>query len=130
MSQLIFVYGTLRRGFMFHAYLGGARCMGGAHTVNHHALYVGEYPMCVRDRAVGPVAGEIYDVSDGMLTMLDALEEHPRLFRREEIPVRLDNGRTVTAWIYFIVNPPSEHQAGLVVGGDLRGGDASQDFKS
>jgi gamma-glutamylcyclotransferase (GGCT)/AIG2-like uncharacterized protein YtfP len=115
---------------MFHAYLGGARCLGGARTVNDYALYVGEYPMCVRDRAVGPVAGEVYDVSDGMLTMLDALEEHPRLFCREEVQVRLDNDRTVTAWVYFIVSPPTGNQAGLVASGDLLDGDASRDFKS
>lgn len=122
MSQFVFAYGTLRQGFMYHAYLSGTQFLGGARTENAYALYRGEYPLVVRDECVSPIMGEVYEVSDGLLTMLDALEEHPRVYCREQVPVRLDSGRLVRAWVYFYVLKVQETDR-LIPGGDLHGED-------
>ncbi len=103
---------------MFHAYLNGARFLGGARTEAPYALYKDEHPVVLRDQPVSPIIGEVYDVSDGMLAMIDALEEHPRLYCREQAPVRLDNGHRLSAWIYFFVKKPNP-TARIVPGGDL-----------
>lgn len=100
-GQLVFVYGTLRRGFSNHHLLAAARPLGGALTRERYALYLGEYPFLSRDQALCRVAGEVYEVSQGMLMTLDALEEHPRVYERFVIPVVLDSGREIEAWCYF-----------------------------
>ena len=107
MKSLMFVYGTLRRSFSNHHLLGRSPFLGGARTSRAYALYVGAepYPLCVADEAVAPIVGEVYKVDPATLMVLDALEGHPHLYRRQEVEVVLDDGRTLTAWLYFAPRP-------------------------
>jgi len=115
-GHLVFVYGTLKRGFPNHFFLGRASFVGSGWTVECFALYVDEYPGVFRDEQVSRVQGEVYAVSDAMLARLDVLEDHPALYRREQTDVALDDGRVVNAWIYFY-----PHRGGrLLEGGEFR----------
>ena len=88
--HLIFVYGTLKRGFTnWHRYLGVAESHGAAHYVGA-AQTVDAFPMVVRPPEMAPttcapvmmdlagtgsrVMGEVYRVDDRTLEALDLLE--------------------------------------------------------
>lgn len=118
MSHMVFVYGTLRRGFSNHHFMHGARLLGGATTLGSYAMYVEDCPYLVQEEARYPVMGEVYEVSDAMLLALDALEEHPTVYERRRIPVRQDSGREVEAWCYFARVPRGR----LLPHGDYAGG--------
>mgnify|MGYP005853496633 CR=1 FL=1 len=105
MSCLVFVYGTLRRGFSNHHFMRGARFLGGAATRERYAMYVEDCPYLVQEEALYQVAGEVHEVSEAMLLTLDALEEHPTVYERRRIPVALDSGREIEAWCYFARAP-------------------------
>ena len=87
----IFVYGTLKRGQLRHFYLAGegAVFVAEARTAPSYVLYQppqGDYPCMVEDRAEGAaIEGELWDVPDACLQMLDEIEGHPDLFRRQTI---------------------------------------------
>ncbi|EMG36207.1 gamma-glutamylcyclotransferase family protein [Desulfocurvibacter africanus] len=115
--EYVFVYGTLRRSFQNHRLLSRSPCLGGAGTRERYALYVGEYPFVVRDQPVSPIIGEVYKVDPATLMVLDALEEHPQVYRREKVPVVLDDGREIEAWLYFYPRPGGR----LIESGDYAG---------
>ncbi len=116
--EYVFVYGTLRRSFQNHRLLSRSACLGGASTRERYALYVSEYPCVVRDQPVSPIVGEVYKVDPATLMVLDALEEHPQVYRREKVPVVLDDGREIEAWLYFHPRPSGR----LIASGDYAGG--------
>lgn len=113
---LVFVYGTLRQGLSNHRVLAGARFLGQARTKAAYALYLEYYPKVVKEEAVCPITGELYLVDGPTLALLDDLEDHPFLYRREQAAVLTADGDETLAWVYF------HPQAGglLVPGGDLR----------
>jgi gamma-glutamylcyclotransferase (GGCT)/AIG2-like uncharacterized protein YtfP len=102
----VFVYGTLRRGFANHRFLAGARFVGPGRTVESHGLYVeAGIPYLAAREGRYPVVGEVYAVDAAILAGLDELEEHPRVYARRPAPVVLDDGRRLTAWVYFANEP-------------------------
>jgi gamma-glutamylaminecyclotransferase len=94
--SLLFVYGTLMRGEANHGQLGGARFVETVRTAPDFELVdLGEYPAMLangRDR----IAGEIYEVDDGVLARLDPFEASAS-YGRTAIP--LDDGRQVQAYL-------------------------------
>jgi gamma-glutamylaminecyclotransferase len=116
-SHLVFVYGTLLRGLSNHALLSQARFLGTATTKESYALYVDYYPKVIRNEAVSTIAGELYLVDGPTLARLDDLEDHPFMYRREQVPVIMDDGEEVQAWLYFYPQPGGY----LLEGGDLLG---------
>jgi GT2 family glycosyltransferase/gamma-glutamylcyclotransferase (GGCT)/AIG2-like uncharacterized protein YtfP len=112
-SHLVFVYGTLRKGLHNHPFLRSARFVGHGVTREPYALYADSLPYLVNE-PVCAVRGEVYEVDDAIFAALDALEDHPHMYRREPTPIVLDNGDEPVAWAYFY---PSQRGA-LVPGGD------------
>jgi gamma-glutamylcyclotransferase (GGCT)/AIG2-like uncharacterized protein YtfP len=100
MPMRLFVYGTLMRGGCRHNLLAGQRFISAATTTPFFALYdLGAYPGLVRCPTSGDaVHGELYDIDDTALPMLDRAEDAPDLYRREEIELT-DLSRAVT-YIY------------------------------
>ena len=108
MTHIIFVYGTLKRGFPNHALMSGAMFLGEARTVE-------AYPMVVQGQSFSPVImpepgaghrilGELWQVDDAQLVRLDDLESThlPTGYIRERIEVEaLAGGGVFTAWVYF-----------------------------
>jgi gamma-glutamylaminecyclotransferase len=88
MSQLLFVYGTLKRGGSNHRQMAGAEFVGSARTTRGYRLFnVGGYPALVRD-PLGQleIHGELWKVDADGLAALDEFEgTHEGLFRREPI---------------------------------------------
>lgn len=103
-SRLLFVYGTLKRGFCNHPFLAGQTFVGPARTVPGFRLFdLGDYPGMVplpEDRL--GVSGEIWAVDELCLSALDYLEGVDEgLYRREPVPLRAPyDTQTVETYIY------------------------------
>jgi gamma-glutamylaminecyclotransferase len=116
---LLFVYGTLRRGFENHAaYLQDAQFLGRAVTQNKFALFLGDFPYLNRTPAVSCIVGEIYRVDERTLAHIDCLEGHPEEYRRELITVVTEQGIEYSAWTYFYPEPRGK----LIQSGDYLDG--------
>lgn len=114
-EQLVFVYGTLRKGYSNHHLMRGARYLGPARTRENYALYLGEFPYLIKDHALCAIAGELYGVSPAAMKLLDQLEENPDWYCRELAPVLDAQGAEHQAWIYFF----PQAQGRLLASGDL-----------
>jgi gamma-glutamylcyclotransferase (GGCT)/AIG2-like uncharacterized protein YtfP len=118
-SDLLFVYGTLMRGFdhpmarllSAHAdFLGEARCRGRLYLVKH-------YPgLVLSDDAADVVHGEVYRLRapDDLLREFDMYEAcgegfaPPTEYLRQMLRVALADGEAGEAWTY-IYNWPVDH---------------------
>jgi gamma-glutamylcyclotransferase (GGCT)/AIG2-like uncharacterized protein YtfP len=92
----IFVYGTLRRGRANHGVIAAARYLGPARTKPAwRRVTFGPYPAIVPGEDV--IDGELYEVDEAMLTILDRFEGVPELYVRIEI--ELDDGTRAQAYV-------------------------------
>ena len=110
-TQLIFIYGTLRRGGSAHHLMQGAEFkMKG--SISGRLIHIDQYPgliHCDKQR----VNGELYQVSDALISELDRYEgcfESPPHYLREEIEVLLENGETTSAQVYVFQLPEPHHE--------------------
>ena len=108
--QLVFVYGTLKRGEKNHHWLEGASWQGEAELSGVLLHDLGPFPMAVIGE--GTAIGEVYAVEERGLARLDELEGYPRLYDRQMLS--LNDGRQ--AWVYLGRLRQVGH-APLVVGG-------------
>jgi gamma-glutamylcyclotransferase (GGCT)/AIG2-like uncharacterized protein YtfP len=103
---MLFVYGTLKRG-----YGNNARCLKGAEfvgeavtaTAGYGMQNIG-YPTLFDDQEGTRAKGEIFKISPEQLAMCDRLENHPRMYKREErnFFVIGDRDETIVkAWVYL-----------------------------
>lgn len=115
MTHLVFVYGTLKKGFHNYHYLQDSEFVGSGRTTEKYALYVDHIPFVVKDEQVSFIYGEIYSVDDSLLAILDQLEGHPSWYCREQIDVILDDDNSVvSACLYF--NP--DNSGALIASGN------------
>jgi gamma-glutamylcyclotransferase (GGCT)/AIG2-like uncharacterized protein YtfP len=97
---ILFVYGTLKRGFAQNRRLGGQEFLGEVRTLPHYRLFDnGSHPCLVADARQGQaVQGELWRVDHSLLASLDAYEGVPVTFRRQEIQIA---GQSEPVWAYF-----------------------------
>ncbi|WP_017981095.1 gamma-glutamylcyclotransferase family protein [Methanocaldococcus villosus] len=103
--QYIFVYGTLRRGFWNNKLLKNSKFIGKGRTKEKYAMYADIIPYVVEDEKVSHIVGEVYEVDEEILKKIDALEDHPHCYRRKKVPIILENGEEIEAWLYFYPEP-------------------------
>jgi len=100
----LFTYGTLRRGFNNHSMLRNSIFLGESMTKESYLLTDIGLPILINYQGDGAkrVKGELYIVTQETLNMLDRLEGHPMLYRRETIKVSspFDN-KFEDALVYF-----------------------------
>jgi gamma-glutamylcyclotransferase (GGCT)/AIG2-like uncharacterized protein YtfP len=73
--SLVFVYGTLKRGDCRHRFMAGSKFLGLATTASGYRLFhLGEYPAMVEDPSGGQIEGEVFEVTDATLRLLDEVE--------------------------------------------------------
>lgn len=106
----IFVYGTLKRGESNHGVMERARGVYRGDGMVVGTLYtLGPYPGLVSqgEPVDGPVPGEVYEVSDAGLSLLDALEgfdpAHPEEgdYYRADTPL-MAGGVVPSAHVYWM----------------------------
>lgn len=98
--HLVFVYGSLKRGFTNHRVIGyDARFIATTCTVSRKFKMVslGPFP-AVYPNGKWAIEGELYEVDDITLESLDLLESNGYLYEREE--VLLETGDI--AWMYVL----------------------------
>jgi gamma-glutamylcyclotransferase (GGCT)/AIG2-like uncharacterized protein YtfP len=107
MTHLVFVYGSLKKGFGNHHRLEGAAFLGETRTKarSFRMESFGAFPAVykVPTKAGGPaysIEGELYEVNDKILEGLDRLESNGHFYRREL--VKLANGKE--AWMYICLH--------------------------
>ena len=119
----VFTYGTLLRGEYNHRVIEPGTFIREAQTADEFLLYhLGGFPgMTVPEPSsdyAARVVGEVYDVDDETLAMLDRLEGHPDFYIRTKI--ELADGEEV--WTYLL---PSDRlrwrpEPRVIVSGDWR----------
>jgi gamma-glutamylcyclotransferase (GGCT)/AIG2-like uncharacterized protein YtfP len=113
---LLFVYGTLMRGFPLHALLEGRADFVGEGLVQGLLFDLGRYPAALPDGG-SLIHGEVYRLKDsGSWLALDSAEGSQ--YHRGEVGVRMAGGGQVTACIYWYVG--SLARAVPIPGGDYR----------
>ncbi|PSN53029.1 putative gamma-glutamylcyclotransferase [Blattella germanica] len=109
----VFVYGTLKKGEPNHHWItdtskGHAKLLGNGTTIDKYPLIIGtkyNIPFLLDAPGKGHnVAGEVYEVDDGMLMHLDVLEDHPSFYKRQLRSVNLIGSEEITCWIYLLQN--------------------------
>jgi gamma-glutamylaminecyclotransferase len=97
--ETVFVYGSLKRGFVNHHVMTGTKFLGTGITQPGFAMIdLGRYPGVIQGTAV--IAGEVFAAPTPLMGRLDRLEDNGRVYRREVTSIHLPSG-TVNAWIYL-----------------------------
>ena len=112
--DLVFFYGTLMRGFEppGRTRLDDQLRPIGRGSISAALFDLGLYPAAI-PASDSRVWGEVHEMleADKVLPALDEIEGYSvsepvtSLYTREEIPVTMDDGRIVTAWVYFYNAP-------------------------
>jgi gamma-glutamylcyclotransferase (GGCT)/AIG2-like uncharacterized protein YtfP len=121
--DLVFVYGSLKRGFRNHRLLAGSRLVGSGLTEPRYRLInLGPYPALIEaswlptaDEPLS-ITGELYRIDGPTLAELDRLEDEGAMYRRIVAPITtLEGGAcdqrisTVEAWTYLWLRSPTEY---------------------
>jgi gamma-glutamylaminecyclotransferase len=118
-NELVFVYGTLRRGGSHHWRMDGAEFVR-AGTIRGRMYRFDWYPGLIADENGGEIIGEIYQVGPAQLAALDLFEGlsageiEGSEYRR--VRVEVGGGDPVTAWIWEWLGPVDEPKR--IAGGD------------
>ena len=96
-GQLVFVYGTLKRGQRNAGFLRQAEYLGRHKTEARFWMYRFEDYPAVCENGRQAIHGEVYRVSDELMQMLDDLEWYPHFYQRIEISTV--HGE---AWMYVV----------------------------
>lgn len=127
MSQLVFVFGTLKEGFPNFPTNRGTRVAGDFMTVDRYPLYlVGERFSPWLINAVGEgerVVGQVFAVDEAALTAMDELERvtEPDGYRRVMLEVEaLQDGGATCRRVHAYVKPREQFTVSDVRRGPLR----------
>ena len=97
MSNKIFVYGTLTKGFYNHRVIEGATLLGTHETEPEYTMAnLGGFPAVLLD-GEHSIKGEVYEVDEDTFRRADALEGYPSFYNRIEIDTKYGK-----AWMYYI----------------------------
>jgi gamma-glutamylaminecyclotransferase len=107
LTCLLFVYGSLKRGYTLHSELQQQQFVADAYTSPDYRLYdIGQYPGMVKVASEGlSVKGELYRVSQDCLQRLDEVEGvEEGLYARTAIPLASPFHHE-HAWTYLYLQP-------------------------
>lgn len=122
-GDLIFVYGTLRKGERADLSRNGPAfgvSYMGEDYISGSLYHLGAYPGVKLDgdtfkEGYPDVTGEVFRIMDASIkTILDAYEGYPNLYNRSQVTTA--RGRRV--WVYTYNHPVRDEQ--LIVGGDWK----------
>lgn len=112
-AEIVFVYGTLRRGGSNDFRLAGAEFIS-AGTVRGRLYRIDWYPGLVLDEAGDEIHGEVFSVDAELLAALDIFEGlsageiEGSEYRRVPVTVMCRDSTTITAWIWEWIGMTSE----------------------
>ena len=105
-SELVFVYGTMKRGMENHDRLKDAKYLGKYESIRHLPMVAdssGYFPYVLNDKKGGfRIRGELYEIRHKtLMKAMDLFEGVPELYTRSKIYVKNKDAKTALAWIYF-----------------------------
>ncbi|MEK7952357.1 gamma-glutamylcyclotransferase family protein [Luteolibacter soli] len=112
-GELVFVYGTLRRGGSNSFRMNGAEFVA-AGQVEGRLYVISWYPGLVLERGLETVKGDVFRVGAGQLAALDefegisANEIEGAEYRRVKAEVTTGDGEVMLAWAYEWKGPVEE----------------------
>ena len=95
----VFVYGTLKQGHGNHRVMPSGSSLVGRGIAKGRMVSLGGFPGVLKDTD-GDVHGEVWSVPE--MSRLDGLESNGSFYTREEKPITMEVGKTLTAWIYLL----------------------------
>lgn len=104
-AQLVFIYGSLRRGGSNHFRMAGAEFIASG-TITGRMYRIDWYPGLVLDEAGDEIHGEVYSVGPELLSALDVFEgfsageTQGSEYRRVQTTVVQQDSSTLTAWVW------------------------------
>lgn len=103
--NLVFVYGSLKKGKNNHRFMGNSKFIGQAYMEGAELYDVGAFPALkfVDDTSL-LVQGELYEVTEKTLKTLDILEGHPDYYRRYFCTCLMDN-KSIPCYVYEYAYP-------------------------
>jgi gamma-glutamylaminecyclotransferase len=108
---LVFVYGTLRKGFRNEHYLKEHECLcdNSESLSKAQLLLFFDRPYIDFNNPQYPIKGEIYKINSQTLEKLDELEDHPVWYRRVEKSFYSQTlNKDISAYCYEISDPPEK----------------------
>jgi len=102
--KLLFVYGSLKKGFDNHRFLEkSTKRLGIAHTVGKFGMYedsFGNYPYLIT-KPISKIDGELYQINrKELLEEIDEFEGAPDYYQRQRIKVKTHHGINL-AYVYI-----------------------------
>lgn len=103
--QLVFVYGTLRRGGSNHFRMAGSEFVAPG-TITGYMYRIDWYPGLVLNEAGDEIHGEVYSVTPEQLSALDMFEGlsageiEGSEYRRVQTTVVRQDSQTLNAWVW------------------------------
>jgi gamma-glutamylcyclotransferase (GGCT)/AIG2-like uncharacterized protein YtfP len=113
--QLVFVYGTLRRGGSNDFRMAGAEFVAQG-TITGRMYRIDWYPGLVLDDAGDEIHGDVYSVTSDLLSALDIFEGlsageiEGSEYRRVQTTVVQQDSQTLTAWVWEWLGITDESQ--------------------
>jgi gamma-glutamylcyclotransferase (GGCT)/AIG2-like uncharacterized protein YtfP len=112
-KEILFVYGTLRKGFGLHSNLTGRSRFLGTGIIQGLLYDLGPYPGAIPSTE-GEIIGEVYELQNcpAQLQELDLIEgfhaqnTEQSLFIRTLTEVRMQNQTRLQAWVYYLPEKP------------------------
>lgn len=112
MDNLVFVYGSLKRGYPLNQALSRSLYVSKATAGPQYTLLEGDmFPFLVERKGIG-ARGELYLVDDRTLEDLDRIEGHPNFYKRKQIKITDEFGQERTAFAY--IHPDNRRMTDLV----------------
>lgn len=96
--MIVFVYGSLRKGFGNHELLSNSDFLGRTKVKDMDMYNLGAFPMCFEGDGI--ITVEAYDVSESTLKTLDRLEGIPTFYDRKWVTAT----NRQEGWIYVGVS--------------------------
>ena len=97
-TRLVFVYGSLRKGFGLNPVLNSSEFVSDVQTKPKYTMYsVGAFP-CITESGDTSIVGEIYKVDLATLRRLDMIEGVPQLYKKGIVEV--DGYEDVIAYFF------------------------------
>ncbi len=107
-KELVFIYGSLKKGFVNHSFMKDATLVGSSLSVHKLGMFkdpFGNWPYLTMD-PLNYIKGELYEVNQELLIEIDEFEGAPEYYHRKKMLV-MCNGSAFSAWIYFTTNEKS-----------------------
>jgi len=104
MTNLFFVYGTLKKGYGNNALLGNSKYLGRGLTIDTYTVWHSGFPLAEYDLQGKPLLGEVYQVDNTVANQLDQLEGNGSFYTRYVRSMKILDffEEEIKAWIYEI----------------------------